>query len=159
MFNKIILAVSILIVAAACYLGSTAYSHADQFVATPTHIIRFSPGGSLGEFIQEYIEIDERHENVVIDGECISACTFVLGFVNPDHVCATERGWFGFHSAKEPSEDDDGKMVFSPDGTEVMWRAYPDNVQAWLTAHGFDYTKPHPVLLFAKATEFVKPCQ
>ena len=53
-------------------------------------------------------------ERVVVDGNCLSACTLVLGMIAHDHICATQRARFGFHAAWMP--DSDGRPVTSPNG-------------------------------------------
>jgi hypothetical protein len=73
-------------------------------------------------------------ESVVIDGNCLSACTLVLGLVPHERVCATQRARFGFHAAWMP--DREGRPVTSPLGTQALWNIYPTTVRRWITRHG-----------------------
>ena len=71
---------------------------------------------------------------VVIDGNCLSACTLVLGLVPNDRICATPRARFGFHAAWMP--DPNGRPVTSPMGTQALWNIYPVSVRHWINRHG-----------------------
>jgi hypothetical protein len=82
--------------------------------------------------------------HVIIDGECISACTVVTS-LPPSKVCITSRAELGFHSA---FVDDDGRKVFSPDGTSIIWHEYPKAIRDMLTAKGWDGTSPQETLIW-----------
>jgi len=73
-------------------------------------------------------------ENVVVDGNCLSACTMVLGMIPRSHICATPRARFGFHAAWIP--DSDGRPVTSALGTQALWNVYPGTVRHWIKRHG-----------------------
>ena len=124
---------------------------------TPITIIHFSPGGSIKDFIDKYITIEETGGRVVIDGECISACTLVLGIVDNDRICTTDRGSFAFHTASM-QQAPFTPPSFSEEGTKIVWWIYPQNVRDWLTYQGFDPQQPHPDLIFTDASRFVKRC-
>src|SRR5262249_25491842 len=52
-------------------------------------------GGVLKSYDAKYRAIAERGENVVIDGDCASACTIILGIVPRTNVCVTARARLG----------------------------------------------------------------
>jgi hypothetical protein len=133
-------------------LATAAANTETQTVTT----IHFSPGGSVFEFIDQFTKIEETNGRVVIDGECISACTMVLGLVSNDRICTTDRGSFGFHTAH--FSNDDGTTRFAEEGTKVMWHLLPKNVRAWLRDQGMDPSQPHPDLIWTDADRFVKRC-
>src|SRR5712672_1496153 len=54
------------------------------------HIIR-DHGGYVDEYKTKYQRIRDRHERVIIDGICNSACTLVLGIVPMNKICVTPR--------------------------------------------------------------------
>src|SRR4030081_3590141 len=56
-------------------------------------------GGYGTEYKSRYERIRDRHERVIIDGICNSACTMVLGIVPLNKVCVTPRASLGFHMA------------------------------------------------------------
>jgi len=85
-----------------------------------TTVITKDEGGLVLEYESKFSV--PRHW--VVDGECDSACTMVLG--TPD-VCATERAVFGFHAAYIPGEDG-----ISPEGTQEMYRHYPKAIQRFV---------------------------
>lgn len=91
-------------------------------------------GGQIGQYLQTFAAVRSSGERVVIDGNCLSACTMVLGLIPPDRVCATSRARFGFHAAWMP--DENGRPVTSPMGTEALWNIYPASVRHWINRHG-----------------------
>jgi hypothetical protein len=91
-------------------------------------------GGQIGQYLQAFASVRSSGESVVIDGNCLSACTLVLGLVPRERICATERARLGFHAAWMP--DRDGRPVTSPLGTQALWSIYPASVRRWINQHG-----------------------
>lgn len=91
-------------------------------------------GGQIGHYIQNFESLRSSGERVVIDGNCLSACTLVLGLIPHDHICATARARFGFHAAWMP--DEEGRPVTSRLGTQALWNIYPKPVRRWINRHG-----------------------
>jgi hypothetical protein len=91
-------------------------------------------GGQIGRYLQAFAMLRSSGERVVVDGNCLSACTLVLGVVPRDRICATPRARFGFHAAWMPSED--GRPVTSRLGTQALWDVYPSSVRHWINSHG-----------------------
>jgi hypothetical protein len=91
-------------------------------------------GGQIGHYLQAFAMLRSSGEHVVIDGNCLSACTLVLGLIPRSHICATPRARFGFHAAWMP--DVDGQPVTSPMGTQALWNIYPNAVRRWISRHG-----------------------
>jgi hypothetical protein len=58
-------------------------------------------GGQLGKYVQAFAKVRSTGERVVIDGDCLSACTMVLGLVPSNQICATSRARFGFHRQRD----------------------------------------------------------
>ena len=102
--------------------------------ASATMLIAEDRGGQIGQYLQNFAAVRESGERVVIDGNCLSACTMVLGLIPRDRICATSRARFGFHAAWMP--DDDGRPVTSPLGTQALWNIYPHDVRRWINHHG-----------------------
>ncbi len=102
--------------------------------ASATMRIAEDRGGQIGHYVQAFATVRSAGENVVIDGNCLSACTLVLGMVPSNKVCATERARFGFHAAWMP--DRDGRPVTSAAGTRALWDIYPSSVRHWINQHG-----------------------
>jgi hypothetical protein len=116
------------VVAGAILLASGASS------ASATMLISEDRGGQIGQYLQAFASLRSSGENVVIDGNCFSACTLVLGLVPRERVCATSRARLGFHAAWMP--DDSGRPVTSPMGTQALWNIYPHKVRSWIGKHG-----------------------
>ena len=91
-------------------------------------------GGQIGHYLQAFATLRSSGEHVVVDGNCLSACTLVLGLIPPERMCATPRARFGFHAAWMP--DTDGQPVTSPLGTQALWNIYPTTVRRWISRHG-----------------------
>jgi hypothetical protein len=102
--------------------------------ANATMRIAEDRGGQIGHYLQAFASLRSSGEKVVIDGNCLSACTLVLGLIPRSRVCATSRARFGFHAAWMP--DVDGHPVTSPMGTEALWNIYPSHVKRWINQHG-----------------------
>jgi hypothetical protein len=102
--------------------------------ASATMRIAGDRGGQIGQYLQNFATVRSSGERVVIDGNCLSACTMVLGLIPADHVCATSRARFGFHAAWMP--DENGRPVTSPMGTQALWNIYPAPVRHWISRHG-----------------------
>ena len=91
-------------------------------------------GGQIGRYLQAFAMVRSSGERVVVDGNCLSACTLVLGVVPRDKICATQRARFGFHAAWMPNEN--GRPVTSRLGTQALWDVYPASVRRWINQHG-----------------------
>src|SRR5664279_6214278 len=73
--------------------------------ASATMRIAEDRGGQIGHYLQAFAMLRSSGENVVIDGNCLSACTLVLGLIPRARVCATPKARFGFHAAWMPDTD------------------------------------------------------
>ena len=102
--------------------------------ASATMRIAEDRGGQIGHYLQAFALLRSTGEDVMIDGNCLSACTLVLGLVPRSRVCATSRARFGFHAAWMP--DLEGRPVTSPIGTQALWSIYPVSVRRWINRHG-----------------------
>src|SRR5690349_8640279 len=102
--------------------------------ASATMRISEDRGGQIGHYLQTFAMVRSSGERVVVDGNCLSACTLVLGLIPRNRICATSRARFGFHAAWMP--DDDGRPVTSPLGTQALWSIYPVSVRRWILRHG-----------------------
>jgi hypothetical protein len=91
-------------------------------------------GGQIGRYLQAFAMLRSSGERVVVDGNCLSACTLVLGVIPREKICATHRARFGFHAAWMPNED--GRPVTSRLGTQALWDVYPPSVRHWINKHG-----------------------
>ncbi len=97
-------------------------------------LIRNDRGGQIGTYIKRFSDIRAKGEMVIINGDCLSACTLALGMIPKNHLCVTQRANLGFHAAWDP--DGDGNPVTSKPGTEVLWNIYPLPVKRWIKRHG-----------------------
>jgi hypothetical protein len=91
-------------------------------------------GGGVGKYLQAFAKVRSTGERVIIDGDCESACTMVLGLVPSKQICVTPRARFGFHAASIPNND--GRLVTNGLATEALWGIYPASVRRWIIQHG-----------------------
>jgi hypothetical protein len=96
--------------------------------------IAYDRGGQIGHYLHIFSVLRSAGARVVIDGDCLSACTMALGMILPENICATPRARFGFHAAWMPSAD--GSHVTSSIGTEALWNIYPADVRRWIDQNG-----------------------
>jgi hypothetical protein len=102
--------------------------------ASATMRIAEDRGGQIGQYLQAFGMLRSSGERVVIDGNCLSACTLVLGIIPRSQICATSRARLGFHAAWMP--DIDGRPITSPMGTQALWNIYPSHVRRWISRNG-----------------------
>ena len=102
--------------------------------ASATMRISDDVGGRIGAYVDQYSDIRNSGERVVIDGACLSACTLVLGIVPRNRICVTRRATLGFHAAWMPGPN--GKPVPSEVGTRALWDLYPSHVRQWISSRG-----------------------
>jgi hypothetical protein len=117
---------------AAAIMASTMASWATP--ASATMRISEDRGGQIGHYLQAFAMLRSSGERVVIDGNCLSACTLLLGLIPRSRMCATDRARLGFHAAWTP--DADGRPVTSVMGTRALWNNYPRSVRHWISRHG-----------------------
>jgi hypothetical protein len=91
-------------------------------------------GGRIGAYVDQYSQLRNSGERVMIDGVCLSACTLVLGIVPKNRICVTRRATLGFHAAWMPGPD--GRPVTSSVGTQALWDMYPQPVRRWINSRG-----------------------
>jgi hypothetical protein len=99
------------------------------------HITR-DHGGYVEEYKAKYQRIRDRHERVIIDGICNSACTLVFGIVPMNKICVTPRASLGFHQAYYDKAFTFGIKVTSAEGTSDLMSYYPQPVKDWIRRNG-----------------------
>jgi hypothetical protein len=96
-------------------------------------LIKNDGGGDIRQYIAKYLYLQLRGERVVIDGDCLSACTLALGLLAKDRRCFTNEARLGFHAAWIES----GKPGIRDSlGTGVFWLVYPAEIRRWISRHG-----------------------
>jgi len=95
-------------------------------------VIKNDRGGDVLEYYAKYQALRSRGERVVVDGDCLSACTLVLSLPN-DQRCFTRRARLGFHAAWDEAG---AGTVQNPVGTAIFMFAYPPEILRWIGRHG-----------------------
>jgi hypothetical protein len=70
--------------------------------AAATMRISDDRGGQIGTYLEAFAAVRATGEPVIVDGNCLSACTLLLGLIPRGQICATSRARFGFHAAWMP---------------------------------------------------------
>ena len=151
--NKFLNVMAVLVAAVFFSTACTASTPKDPIPQTTPVVITFDPGGSIVDFINKYEDYAKSRTPVVVKGECISACTLMLGVLNPAQVCVSPNAMFAFHSATNGVGGD-----FSEVGTQVGWYLYPTWVRVLLTKLGLGPNIEHPELVWLPGTTFYRLC-
>jgi hypothetical protein len=107
------------------------------FTANAAHAdmhIRQDNGGRIDAYLHRYATVRKSGQRVIVDGQCLSACTVLLGTIPKDHICITPRASFGFHAAWIPVGG--GRQAPSALGDRMLWANYPEPVREWISGHG-----------------------
>jgi hypothetical protein len=129
--------------------------------ATPAradlHVTR-DHGGYVEEYKTKYQRIRDRHERVIIDGICNSACTLVFGIVPMNKICVTPRASLGFHQAYYDKAFTFGIKVTSAQGTSDLMSYYPNTVKDWIRRNGGLTTEMKKIKNGLDLWKIVDPC-
>ena len=110
------------------------------------------PGGNAAAHIYTYSQVNAEYDRVVIDGQCKSSCTTVLGVVPLKKICITPSGYFMFHAGHHHDRS------ISPGDTQLMMSAYAPEVRDWVMKHhALEQVDPY-TLLYAKDVRFIRHC-
>jgi hypothetical protein len=111
------------------------------------------PGGNVAAHIYTYTQVSAEYDRVVIDGQCKSACTVVLGVVPLSKICIAPSGYFMFHAAHNRDRS------FNFGLTQLMMSAYAPAVRDWVTKHhALDQVDPY-TYLYPKDVKFIRHCR
>ena len=97
-------------------------------------LIKNDGGGHIPQYIAKYLYLQLSGERVVIDGNCLSACTLALGLLAQDRRCFTREARLGFHAAS--TEESNTPRTRDPFGTDFFWLVYPPEIRRWISRHG-----------------------
>jgi hypothetical protein len=102
--------------------------------ATAAIRITSDNGGPMGHYMKMFMQIRDSGESVMIDGNCMSACTLVLALVPRNRICVTPNARLGFHATWSP--DDQGNGLASASTTQALMELYPRPIRQWIRRHG-----------------------
>jgi hypothetical protein len=107
------------------------------------------PGGLIAAYQHRFERARMSHERIIIDGQCLSACTLAVGLVPKEQVCATPKAVLGFHAAWTPTPYGGRSVNFG--ATQHMMNIYPSDLQGWINSHG----GLTPKMIFLKGDELM----
>lgn len=152
--QKLLLIIGVFFFAAGAFLGVLLIPVPPAYGAlfrAPTRI-SMDLGGGVFKYITDYSEARARHTRFVLDGWCVSACTLITGEIPNNRICVTPYAKLAFHAAFITSPD--GSRVFSAEGTDVLWRVYPEWVRQFLRKNGWESpTVDQPTLIWMEAKD------
>jgi hypothetical protein len=114
--------------------------------------IMYSPGGEVDAFIKKFNTARRDNTLVILDGQCISACTLSASLIKPERVCVTPFAQLVFHSAWY--ENDEGEIKFAKDATDIIYHSYPLQLRKLLHEKGWDGGE-HRALIFIEGDELL----
>jgi len=129
--------------------------------ATPARadlLITRDHGGYVEEYKAKFARVRDRHERVIIDGICNSACTLVFGIVPMNKICVTPRASLGFHQAYYDKAFTFGIKVTSAEGTSELMSYYPEPVKDWIRRNGGLTTEMKKIKNGVELWKIVDPC-
>jgi hypothetical protein len=139
---------SLTVAVAAAVVSSSPSAHATIRLAN-------DPGGLIAAYQHRFERARATGERVIIDGQCLSACTLAVGLVPKEQVCATPKAVLGFHAAWQPTPY--GGRAVSTGATQHMMNIYPSYLQSWINSHGG--LTPHMIFLKGdELTNMVPAC-
>jgi hypothetical protein len=92
--------------------------------------VRYSPGGWIDDFKKSALQLKADGRTLIIDGQCISACTVAADLARPN-VCITPRASFRFHRTYAW---DMATLCFL--GRDDAYEDYSADIGGWIRAHG-----------------------
>ena len=127
--------------------------------AQSRYVVQNDYGGSMQEYQDRYLILDQSGGHIRVAGECVSSCTLMLAHMDYEHVCVDAQAWFGFHSASSVN-DLTRERKHSPEATRYMWQLYPMHVQNMLRLRGWNGADgaEHPELIMIRASAFYRVC-
>jgi hypothetical protein len=139
----------------AAVLGALLSASTAMTASAEVRITR-DPGGEVSSYLRKFARVRNSGERVVIDGQCLSACTLLLAMIPKDRICVTPRAVLGFHAA---SLYDSGTRALVPtrSGTRLVMSMYPAPVRHWIERRG----GLTPKLIFLRGRELTamyRPC-
>ena len=117
-----------------CLVLALALIAAGALPAAASVRIRHDYGGQIGRYIHRFELLRASGQQVIVDGDCLSACTLLLGLIPQDRLCMTHRARFGFHRAWKPGFL--GLPFDNRAGTTKIWQLYPAKIRRWIVAQG-----------------------
>jgi hypothetical protein len=96
-------------------------------------------GGLVSQYDALWARLGAEGRKVRVVGNCMSACTTLLGHVPRSRICVTPKAAFAFHRAQTDAH------------TAILWNDYPPDIQAWIVSRGglaVDYTWLRPPELY-----------
>jgi hypothetical protein len=94
-------------------------------------VIAYNPGGNPGTFWTLFQYYADMNIQVEVRGDCMSACTLIVGAIDKSKLCFGPNGKLHFHQAALPSSDDNSVSV-SPETTQWLFDRYPSDIQNWI---------------------------
>lgn len=96
------------------------------------YIISDDMGGLIQSYVVHYDALRRSHQQVVVNGDCVSACTIVLSLPK-SQVCITDRARLGLHQANSMTPQ--GPRPSQEATDRLVSKFYPKVLQDWIKEH------------------------
>ena len=95
-------------------------------------VIAYNPGGNPGTFWTLFQYYADMNIKVEVRGDCMSACTLIVGAIDKSRICFGPNGKLHFHQARTESLEITQDGPVSPETTQWMFDSYPSDIQNWI---------------------------
>jgi hypothetical protein len=118
-------------------------------------VVRFSQGGIIGQFFDLAEQIRDYGGEVIIDGDCYSACVTLADTARPN-ACITKRARFFLHKATATATFTVGDKTYYPgDRLEPLQSA---DINAYIKARGGYPSQGFRKISYKQALRFWPKC-
>lgn len=105
--------------------------------SAPVVVIKTDIGGILKDYIAAAKAYARSGTYIVVDGDCVSACTLYFSYVPKSRICATPQARLGFHWASDLKVNEDGTLdnstkVHNPEATKRWINSFPKEMRKWV---------------------------
>src|SRR5262249_12416972 len=90
-------------------------------------VVNYDPGGNPQSFWILFQYYAGMNTKVEVRGDCISACTLIVGAVDKSKICFGPNGKLHFHQATRWPDN-----PVSPETTQWVFDRYPSDIQNWI---------------------------
>jgi hypothetical protein len=97
----------------------------------PSIVIKYGQGGRVDEHRQQFANYQRAKAKVEIRGPCYSACTLILGYVEPENICIAEGAFMAFHAIRSMER---GELMVG--ATHEFYAGMPTVIKMWIDDNG-----------------------
>jgi hypothetical protein len=94
-------------------------------------VIRYGNGGVLTEHKQRFAAYRQTQAQVEVRGPCLSACTLLLTYIEPEKLCIAPDAYMAFHAVRSMEHGH-----YMENQTYLYFWSLPQPVKQWINGKG-----------------------